>query len=120
MSKQILLVEDSENLQKVIKMKLVSAGFVVTEVNNGNTALSVLEQQGFDLIITDIVMPHKNGLEFLQVLRQKNNQTPVVVLSNVSRKEELDELKNLGVNTYLVKMETSLESMVKEARQLLE
>lgn len=119
MPKRILIVEDMDNLKKIISLKLTQAGFDVTEVSNGHMAIDILDQQKFDLIITDIVMPHKNGLEFLGELKQKNDQTKVIVLSNVSRMEERNEVKNLGVNIYLVKIETTLEILLNKVQELL-
>ena len=64
-------------------------------------------------------MPEKNGLEFLYELKAKQNTIPVIVLSNVSSTKEQNEVRSLGVNVYLVKVETSLKTLIEKVEEVL-
>ena len=119
MAKHILLVEDNLSLQKAIKIKLESGGFAVAIALNGEEALQSISNKNFDLIITDMVMPVKNGPEFLRALKKINIKIPIIVLSNVSRVEERKVTKELGVVVYFVKVETKLEELLGVVRDLI-
>ncbi len=111
-SKNILIVEDTKPLAKALEIKLQAAGFVTKLATDGRQALKILKKQIFHLIILDIVMPQKNGLEVLRELQLKGNSIPILVLSNVSRHESLKEVLTLGAKNFLVKVNTPLSDVV--------
>lgn len=89
MLKNILLVDDDLDLRLVLKEQLVTAGHVVTEAENGKIALAILKGRSFDLVITDIDMPEKNGLQLLAEVRRFYPQLPVIVMTGGSQNEKL-------------------------------
>ena len=75
-----------------------------------------------DLLLLDIVLPNLDGWEILKKIRQdKNlNDLKVMILSNLSQKQEIDKAMNLGANKYLIKAHHSPSEVVEEAKALLE
>ena len=83
MSKKILVIDDEEIIRKFLKIHLVKNGFEVKEAADGEQAMEQLKKDNFDLIISDIIMPKKNGLEVLQEVRSnpKTRDIPVIFLT---------------------------------------
>lgn len=117
--KKILVVEDTQNLQNALKIVLSKAGFEVDTALNGEEGLALVDSKKYDLIITDMVMPKKNGLMFMKDLSDRKNLVPVIVISNVSRGGEQREAKELGAVAYFVKVETQLETLLEYVKMLL-
>jgi CheY-like chemotaxis protein len=80
----ILIVDDEEALQAVMKATLERAGHRTVAAKNGGDALAILDGITFDLIITDLIMPEVDGLEFIRYLRQTNRRTKVLAVSGGS------------------------------------
>jgi DNA-binding response OmpR family regulator len=78
---KILLVEDDEQLRTMLKLLLTSFGHEVWEVPNGRRVFDMHQQQRFDLVITDLVMPDKDGLEVIIELRRKNQNARIIAMS---------------------------------------
>lgn len=89
MIKIILLVEDDIDLRIVVRNHLLSAGYQVFEAENGEIALKVFASQHIDLIVTDIDMPVKNGLELLDDVKLLDGHIPVVVMTGGNYEERL-------------------------------
>jgi DNA-binding response OmpR family regulator len=103
--KTILLVEDDSFVSDIYSMKLNAEGFNVVLARNGMEALKKLEEVVPDLILLDIIMPYVSGLEVLQKIKSKENlkKIPVILLTNVSEKEKIEEALGIGANDYLIK-----------------
>jgi CheY-like chemotaxis protein len=108
----ILIAEDEVPLAQAMNTILQQAGYTTTVVSNGNQVLDILQKQTFDLIILDILMPQKNGLEVLEEIVRRNIDIPVVIASNLSREDEITEAKRLGAVEYFIKSETALHSLI--------
>ena len=80
MSARILIVEDEEKLARFIELELVHEGYEVKKSGNGREALDIAQDEDFDLILLDIMLPGLNGLEVLRRL-QKVKQVPVILLT---------------------------------------
>ena len=63
---RILLAEDDDSMREYLARALERTGYAVTAVDRGTTALTILEDEGFDLLLTDIVMPELDGIELAQ------------------------------------------------------
>jgi two-component system alkaline phosphatase synthesis response regulator PhoP len=116
-AKRILVVDDEPSLTTVFSAKLKRVGFITDVAHDGNEALKKIADDRFDLIILDLMMPKKDGFETLQDLRSKGNNVPVIVASNLSQDEDIKKAKSLGANDYFVKVNTSLEDLVKKVSQ---
>ena len=105
MSKQILVVDDSPSMREVIKMTLADKGFSVQLAADGKDALAVIENNTFDLIISDLNMPNMNGIEMTKAVRASGSHrfTPILMLTTESENSKKMEGKEAGVRAWLVK-----------------
>lgn len=105
MAKKILIVDDEEVIRKYLRVNLVKWGYEVKEVINGVEALEQLGKDNFDLLITDIVMPNKDGWEVLKEVRSnpKTKDIPVIVLTGKNEDAEMFKGYDMGANYYMTK-----------------
>jgi two-component system OmpR family response regulator len=98
----LLLVDDDAHMREVMRFALEKAGHHVTEARDGAEAFALAQQQAFDLVVLDIVMPELDGLELCRKLRARG-ELPIIFVS--SRDEELDRVLGLelGGDDYLTK-----------------
>lgn len=106
-SKKILIVEDEECIRDVIKFYLNDGPFEVLEAENGAIAVEILESkersQGICLVLSDIRMPGKNGVELVDFMATNFPSIPLVVISGYPDEELAESLLKKGVKDYLVK-----------------
>ena len=100
---KILLVEDTEQLNKALTTVLRRNSYVVDSAFDGEEALLFIDQFQYDLIILDIMLPKVNGLEVLKHVRSKKIQTPVLLLTAKSTTEDKITGLDLGADDYLSK-----------------
>ncbi len=100
---KVLLVEDEEGLIITLSDRLQSEGFDVKTATDGELGLSFALAESFDLIILDVMLPKKNGLDVCRDLRQRNVTTPVLMLT--AKGETIDKVLGLklGADDYLTK-----------------
>ncbi len=102
-NKKILLVEDEESLAVGLQFNLEEEGYKVKRANDGREALNFYEQENFDLIILDIMLPYVNGFEVAKIIRSKNPQLPILMLTARTRKEDKIHGLELGADDYMTK-----------------
>jgi DNA-binding response OmpR family regulator len=102
---RILIIEDQENLAKLIKRGLESEGFAVDYLLDGETGLNriLINHIDYDLIILDIMLPKKNGLEICQKTRDEKITTPIIMLTAKDAEQDIVNGLNSGADDYLVK-----------------
>ncbi|UUF13938.1 MULTISPECIES: response regulator [Flavobacterium] len=100
---KILIVEDNLINQLVTKKIIEKNNFICKVVDDGFSALSILEKEEFDLILMDINMPLMNGFETTKRIRQLGIKTPVVALTAFDKDEITDEAVSSGMNDIIVK-----------------
>ncbi|HEX8733881.1 MAG TPA: response regulator transcription factor [Pyrinomonadaceae bacterium] len=100
---KILLVEDEEGLILTLTDRLRSEGFEVSSAKDGEAGLALALAANFDLIILDVMLPKKNGFDVCRDLRQKQIETPVLMLT--AKGETIDKVLGLklGADDYLTK-----------------
>lgn len=103
MNKRILLVEDEESLQDIIKLNLELEGYEVAAVNNGRTALDEFSRKRFDLVILDVMLPEVDGFTICQTIRLDNNRVPILFLTAKSSAEDRVFGLKIGGDDYLTK-----------------
>ncbi len=79
--KKILIIDDEEPIRKMLKLLLENNGYTVNTAVNGEDGLRVYRAFHPDLIITDLIMPEKEGLETIQEIRQKNPDVKIIAIS---------------------------------------
>ena len=115
----ILLVEDEENLHEALKLNLELEGYQVVSALDGMQALKALQNQYFDLMILDIMLPEMDGIEVLESIRIQNNDLPVLILS--AKNTSADRVLGLkkGADDYLTKP-FNLEELLLRVQKLIE
>jgi len=115
----ILLVEDEENLHEALKLNLELEGYQVVSAMDGMQALKALQNQYFDLMILDIMLPEMDGIEVLETIRIQNNELPVLILS--AKNTSADRVLGLkkGADDYLTKP-FNLEELLLRVQKLIE
>jgi two-component system, chemotaxis family, chemotaxis protein CheY len=108
MSYNVLIVDDSRSMRKVIRKTLQLSGFSLgecLEASNGQEALEVLEGKWIDLILSDVHMPVMDGLGFIEALRIRDvcKDTPVVFVTTEGNQDTLAKLMSLGASGYIRK-----------------
>jgi CheY-like chemotaxis protein len=103
--KTILLVEDDSFVADIYQTKIAKEGFEVVSADNGLEAIKKLKSIIPDLILLDIVMPYMDGIEVLRKIKAEERwkNIPVILLTNLSEKEKIEEALKMGANDYLIK-----------------
>ena len=98
----ILIVDDEELIRSVIRDYLEEENYTCDDADNGSKAIELVENNNYDLIIMDIMMPHMDGYQALREIKILKN-IPVIMLS--ARTEEIDKLQgfSLGIDDYVTK-----------------
>ncbi len=100
---RLLLIEDEHRLAENIAEALREAGFAVDHAADGVSGSLLAEQDVFDAVILDLMLPEKSGQLVLRDLRAQKLQTPVLVLTAQEGKDSVVELLNQGADDYLAK-----------------
>lgn len=103
MNERILLVEDEATVAEVVRRYLERDGYTVTHVSDGAEAVPTAKAFAPDLVVLDVMLPHRDGLDILRDLRSGERQPAVIMLT--ARGEEIDKILGLGLGAddYVVK-----------------
>ncbi len=115
----ILLVEDEENLHEALKLNLELEGYDVTSAFDGAAALNAVENEYFDLIILDVMLPEMDGISVTESIRISNNEVPILILS--AKNSSADRVLGLkkGADDYLTKP-FNLEELLLRVHKLID
>lgn len=119
----ILYIEDEINIRENITKTLEMFVYNVFPVGNINEAISIIENNRVDLIISDINLPGKSGIEFIKKLRENKSNIPVILLSAYTEKDYLLEATKLKLVDYLVKpidFDILKEALIKVCEEIIE
>ncbi len=103
---KILLVDDDEQFRRMLQRTLERAGHSVVPASNGQEALDLFESAAPDLVLTDLIMPEREGLETILALRKRWNFSRIIAMSGGGRGAAEDYLlaaRQLGVGSTLAK-----------------
>jgi DNA-binding response OmpR family regulator len=120
--KKILIVEDDIFIRDIYEVRFVQEGFDVVSAENGIIALEKLESAVLpDIILLDIMMPGMNGMEVLRRVKANDGwkEIPVIMLTNISDKERVNEGIALGIKDYLIKSHFTPSEVVQKVNTLL-
>jgi two-component system alkaline phosphatase synthesis response regulator PhoP len=115
----VLLVEDEENLHDALKLNLELEGYEITSAFDGHEALKKIEEEYFDLIIMDVMLPGVDGISVTENIRLQNNEVPILILS--AKNTSADRVAGLkkGADDYLTKP-FNLEELLLRVHKLIE
>ena len=117
MRQKILIVEDEEKLRRVVELQLRSSGFEVEQAGTVEQGLKLID--GVDLILSDLRLPGKDGIEFLRLIRQQNSHVPVVLMTAFGTVENAVEAMKIGATDFLLKP-FSLDHLIAVVNKALE
>jgi DNA-binding response OmpR family regulator len=100
---QICLVEDEEKVASFIIKGLIDFGFDVTHAKDGFSAIGILQQVSFDLIILDVMLPDSNGVDLCRQIRQHDHNIPILMLTAMGQVNDKVLGFNAGADDYLTK-----------------
>ena len=119
--KRILLVDDNESFRRPLAETLQRAGYEVESVGDGSTALKLFGQTPYDLVITDLIMPGKEGLETIVELRRLEPDLKIIAISGggrISPQDYLPMARQLGAAVAMAKPFTAQEILEAVAKLL--
>lgn len=100
---KILIIEDEQKISRVLQLELKFENYETEVADNGKDALRLIEEQDWDLVLLDIMIPELSGLEVLRRVRRNDEETPIILLT--ARDEIHDKVSglDLGANDYITK-----------------
>ena len=102
--RRLLVIDDDPILRKLFEMRLQKCGFDVTTAENGEVARQLIEQQTFDAISVDLMMPVVDGVRFLKWLREEQqSDVPAIVFTSQDEQATLKKAGELGVQHVMSK-----------------
>lgn len=120
MKKKILIIEDEKMVNYFLETRLKKEGFNVEIALNGQEALHKVYNKGYDLILTDMMIPNISGLELIMRIKKSelNSNVPILVLSGLSSADLIVDVLAIGVNDYITKP-FSIKVLMAKINQLL-
>lgn len=119
---KILLIEDDELIRQLYIAEFNKAGFEVSDFASGEEGLKALQQNQFDIVLLDIMLPGTNGLEILKRIKQDpmTKNTKVVLLTNLGQEFIIKQGFDLGAIGYLIKSAYNPDQLIQEVKNFIE
>ncbi|HEY4517105.1 MAG TPA: response regulator [Candidatus Paceibacterota bacterium] len=121
MAKRILVGEDDSLLSSMIVRRLDAEGYDTEATYDGEQTIKKIRDWKPDLLLLDILMPGKSGYDVLEVMRAEGIHASmhVIILSNLSAKEDIARAQKYGVTDFLVKARTTLAEVAEKVKSVL-
>jgi DNA-binding response OmpR family regulator len=119
---RILIVEDDQFLREFYQELLSGEGYTIDVAPDGEVALNKISSGGWDLVMLDIMLPKKDGLQILRDLKVNPPKTkigPIVILTNLGNDAVINEAFQLGATGYLIKSAMNPDEVLTEVRNFL-
>jgi len=120
MINKILVVEDDKFLRELISHKLKSEGYLVTEAIDGEQGVEKVKKEMPGLVLLDLILPGIDGFEVLAKMKADPElaKIPVIILSNLGQKDDIDKAMEMGATDYLIKAHKSPAEIVEKIRSM--
>jgi len=121
MAKTILVIEDDKFLRELISRKLTGEGFDVLEAVDGEEGIKKIKEGKPDLVLLDLILPSIDGFEVLTRVRDdpEVSSIPVIILSNLGQREEVEKGLKLGAIDYLIKAHFTPGEIIEKIKNAL-
>lgn len=121
MAKKILIIEDEIILLNLLQKKLAGRGYDVYTAHNGDVGIEKVKEIKPDLVLLDIVMPKKNGYEVLEEIKndEELKKIPVIIISNSGQPVEIEKVKKLGAQDWLIKTDFDPQEIVDKVIKII-
>lgn len=120
--RKIMIVEDDIFIRDIYEVRFIQEGYEVISAENGIVALEKLQQGPLpDIILLDIIMPYMDGIEVLKKIKAQEDwkNIPIIMLTNISEKEKINEGMDFGIKDYLIKSHFTPSEVVQKVDALL-
>ena len=119
--KKILIIEDDKFLRELISRKLAREGYQTSEAVDGEEGFQKVKTEKPDLVLLDLILPGIDGFEVLSKMKEdvSVSQVPVIILSNLGQKEDVDKGLKLGAIDYLIKAHFTPGEIIEKVRTAL-
>lgn len=119
--KKVCIIDDDPNLREIYLMKFNQEGFDVSLAINGEEGMQSIREKRPDIILLDLQMPVKNGVEVLQELEADSelSKIPVIILTNIDNEDAFREVGKFETRFYLIKSLTTPQKAVDYVREVL-
>ena len=117
----ILLVEDDKFLRELLVRKLEAVGFKISTAVDGREALKKVKEELPELVLLDLVLPGVDGFDILKEIKEDSttSKIPVIILSNLGQREEVERGLKLGADDYLIKAHFTPDEIITKITNLL-
>ncbi|MFH1392598.1 MAG: response regulator [bacterium] len=118
---KILIVEDDTFISKMYEAKLIGLGYQAKVAENGEEALQKIKEWQPDLILLDLILPILDGFEVLKKTKADDNfnKIPIIILSNLDQKENIERGIKLGADDYVMKARFTPSEVVEKIKKCL-
>lgn len=116
---KIAIIEDDLAISQMYRLKFETEGFDVAIAENGIAGLEVVKEFQPDIVLLDMMMPEMNGDEMLTKMREFDQTTPVLILTNMGKEEAPKSLDSLNVHSYIVKAEMTPKQVANRVKAVL-
>lgn len=118
----VLIIEDDSYISDMYRIKLESENFEVVTAKDGIIGIGIIEKQKPDIVLLDIVMPKIDGFSVLKTIKKNPElkEIPIVLLTNLSQKENVERGFELGADSYIIKAHFTPSEVVKKIKDILE
>lgn len=119
--KEILVIEDDQFLVKIYESKFKKEGFAVRSAYDGKEGLKEVKKKLPNIIILELILPNLDGFSFLEKIKKepKLAGVPVIILTDLGQKADIERGKELGAVEYFVKVDTPLSKIIKTIKKYI-
>ncbi|PIR14057.1 MAG: response regulator [Parcubacteria group bacterium CG10_big_fil_rev_8_21_14_0_10_38_31] len=119
--KKILFIEDERHFQEMLDTVFKAEGFETVSAFNGVDGVRMAEEEKPDIILSDLVLPKKDGFNVINELKNNPNlsDTPIIILTNLEESQNIEKVISSGAKMYLVKANYTLDDIVAKVKDTL-
>lgn len=121
MAKKILIIEDDKFLRELIAQKIVKEGYDISEAIDGEEGIKKIKEEKPDMVLLDLILPGMDGFEVLSKMKEDPflAQIPVIILSNLGQKDDIEKGLKLGAADYLIKAHFTPGEIIEKIKTIL-
>ncbi len=119
--KKILFIEDERHFQEMLDVVFKDEGFETFSAFNGVDGIRIAEEEKPDIILSDLVLPKKDGFNVINELKNNPNliNIPIIILTNLEESQNIEKVISSGAKMYLVKANYTLDDIVSKVKDTL-
>lgn len=121
MEKTILVVEDDKFLRELMSQKLTKEGFQIIQAIDGEEGLKKIKEEKPALVLLDLILPGIDGFEVLSKVKEdpEISKTPIIILSNLGQREDVEKGIKLGATDYLIKAHFTPGEIIEKIKNII-